>query len=336
MSQAPLVRSLLAAFAVAALAAALAAVLGATTRGQAQAQAHPSKHVTSAGTPKCFGAASRDARRPCQNPGLRYEVVPTPAVAPTLPNAPCAQIEQQDGLDVCDFGVPADQAAATVALVGDSHASGWRAAAQTVALAKRWHGLSVTHTSCPLSTAVRNLPDPARFAQCAEWKQHVFQWFTQHPEISTVFVAGLSGGRGVVPSDGRDAFSTSVAGYIGAWNALPATVQRIIVIHDTPKVLSTTAACVARAMAAHRPAGAVCAVSRKRALDPDPLVAAARILASPRVQVVDLRRIFCDARWCYPVIGGALVHKDTTHMSLTYGTTLGPYLLRAVDALLGR
>lgn len=333
MPKLPSIRSSLLAVAlvVAALGMAYAVLPGVTSRGQAQA--HSSAHPTAAGTPKCFGAASRDTRRPCHNPRLRYAVVPTPTVAPTLPNAPCAQIEHQDGLDVCDFGVPADQATATVALVGDSHASGWRAAAQTLALAKRWHGLSVTHTSCPLSTAVRNLPDPVRFAQCAEWKQHVFQWFTEHPEISTVFVAGLSGGRGVIPSAGRDEFSTSVAGYIDAWNALPATVTHIVVIHDTPKVLSTTGACVARAMAAHQAAGAVCAVSRSRALDPDPLVAAADLLASPRVQVVDLRSLFCDADKCYPVIGGALVFRDVTHMTATFSATLGPFLLRAVDRL---
>ena len=333
MPKLPRVRPLLlaATLAVAVLGVAYAVLPGVSSHGQAQARS--SAHRTGAATPRCFGAASRDTRRPCHNARLRYEVVPTPAVATTLPNAPCAEVEHEDGLDVCDFGVPADTATATVALVGDSHAGGWRAAAQTVALAKRWHGLSVTHTSCPLSTAVRNLPDPGRFQQCAEWKQNVLRWFTEHPEIRTVFVAGLSGGRGVVPSGGRDEFATSVAGYIDAWNALPATVEHIIVIHDTPKVLSTTRNCIAQAMAAHRPAGVACAVPRSVALDPDPLVAAAHLLASPRVQVVDLRRIFCDARWCYPVIGGALVLRDVTHMTATFASTLGPFLLRALDGL---
>ena len=124
-----------------------------------------------------------------------------------------------------------------------------------------------------------------------------------------------------------------MAGYIGAWNALPATVKQIVVIHDTPKVLGTTGGCVARAMAAHRPAGAACAVPRSVALDPDPLVAAAHLLGSPRLQVVDLRRLFCDARSCYPVIGGALVFRDVTHMTATFAATLGPFLLRAVDGL---
>jgi hypothetical protein len=31
------------------------------------------------------------------------------------------------------------------------------------------------------------------------------------------------------------------------------------------------------------------------------------------------------------VIGGALVRKDNTHLTSTFATTLGPYLLRAVS-----
>jgi hypothetical protein len=45
-------------------------------------------------------------------------------------------------------------------------------------------------------------------------------------------------------------------------------------------------------------------------------------------------RFFCDAR-CYPVIGGALVVRDANHMTGTYSSTLGPYVLRALDRLTG-
>jgi hypothetical protein len=38
----------------------------------------------------------------------------------------------------------------------------------------------------------------------------------------------------------------------------------------------------------------------------------------------------CDARACFPVIGGALVYKDSTHVTSVHGRTLGPYLLRAL------
>jgi hypothetical protein len=52
--------------------------------------------------------------------------------------------------------------------------------------------------------------------------------------------------------------------------------------------------------------------------------------------VVDLTRYFCDRTRCYPVIGGALVHQDLTHMTATFNVTLAPYLLRAVDRILPR
>jgi hypothetical protein len=54
------------------------------------------------------------------------------------------------------------------------------------------------------------------------------------------------------------------------------------------------------------------------------------------VQIVDLNRFFCDRRWCYPVIGGALVHKDQHHMTVVFATTLGPYLGQDVNRLMAR
>jgi hypothetical protein len=46
------------------------------------------------------------------------------------------------------------------------------------------------------------------------------------------------------------------------------------------------------------------------------------------VQVIDLTHFMCGRRRCFPVVGGALVHKDPTHLTRVFATTLGPYLLR--------
>jgi hypothetical protein len=54
-------------------------------------------------------------------------------------------------------------------------------------------------------------------------------------------------------------------------------------------------------------------------------------MAPERVQAVDLTRLFCDERSCYPVIGGALVVRDNTHLTGVFSATLGPFLLRAVE-----
>jgi hypothetical protein len=283
--------------------------------------------------PSCFGAAARDPGHPCRNPRLRLAVVPTPGQARRMRNAPCTLLHADAAVPICSFGVPREQATATVALIGDSHATHWRAALGPVAEAKSWHGLSMTHTSCPLSKARRILPEPDR-SRCAAWKRAVIRWFARHPEVRTVFVSELSAGSSVVPAGSRGEFETAVAGYRAAWRALPRSVELIVVIRDTPKAPSGTRACIERALRTRRPAGQACANARAAVLDRDPAIAAAARLRSRRVRTIDLTRFFCGAESCYPVIGGALVHKDATHITATYGTTLAPYLRRAIDALM--
>jgi len=286
----------------------------------------------SAPPPPCFGAAARDAQHPCDNPALRLAVVPTPAQARVDRNAPCTFIENRGLIHVCAFGVPAAAATGTVALIGDSHASHWRAAVDVVAKAKQWRGLSITQTSCPLSKAVRRLDERVRFEECARWKPQVYRWLNDHPEVSTVIVAQLSGGLGVRTTR-QDRFAVAVDGYIDAWRALPRSVKRIIVLRDTPKAEKGTAACIERAVAQRRPAGTVCANRRADVLSRDPATVAAKRTRSRRVRSVDLTRFFCGKRLCYPVIGGVLVSKDVTHITAAFGATLGPYLLRKLNAL---
>ena len=163
----------------------------------------------------------------------------------------------------CYFGVPRDRAEKTVVLVGDSHASHWRAALEHVALARRWEGISLARTSCPLAKAVRNVPEPQR-SQCARWNRDVLRWFGQHPEVSIVFTGQLSGGKGVIPPPGVDRFAARVSGFLRAWRALPPTVRHIVVIRDSPKARPKggVAACVTRAVARQRNAGRACAVPR--------------------------------------------------------------------------
>src|SRR4051794_8568611 len=90
-----------------------------------------------AGHHDCFGAASRDPEHPCSNPALKLRVVPKPASAQNRPNAPCT-LTATKPMNVCDFGVPRSKATDTIALVGDSHASHWRAALAVVARDKGW------------------------------------------------------------------------------------------------------------------------------------------------------------------------------------------------------
>jgi peptidoglycan/LPS O-acetylase OafA/YrhL len=274
----------------------------------------------------CFGAAARDPERPCANAELRLKVVPTPVSARNRPNAPCT-ITTTKPFVVCEFGVPRKRATATVALVGDSHASHWRAALAVVARAQGWHGVSITRSGCPFSRTLKKLRNPLQ-GQCVQWNRALPRWFRRHPSVKTVFVVQDSGSTWVVPR-GQNPFEAQVDGFEAAWRRLPRSVRHIVVIRDTPKDKMTTAGCVERAMEQKRAAGPACKVPRSAAIDADAEAVAARRLRG-RVASVDLNRFFCDSRWCYPVVGGVLVHKDDHHMTVVFATTLGPFLERVL------
>jgi hypothetical protein len=284
-----------------------------------------------ASSARCFAAAARDPRHPCENPALRLVVVPTPDDAVLSTNSPCSPLADDGVLKPCEVGVPEADARASIALVGDSHAAQWRGALEYVAQHKRWHGVSITRSGCPLSRAKPGLDPASRRAACVRWNAQMPGWFRRHPEIHTVFVSEHNAARVVVPAGG-DPLQTRAAGHRAAWKALPASVRRIVVLRDTP-LLGFQNECV-RAARAHRDnPGDSCALPRATVLKPDAAVVAARELGSRRVRVVDMTPFFCGSRRCLPVVGGALVYMDREHMTNVFSTSLGPYVLRAIDRL---
>jgi SGNH domain-containing protein len=282
--------------------------------------------VTAVGGAKqsCFGAAARDASAPCDNPSLRYSAKPTPYWAPLELNSPCTPIATKKLPRVCWFAHRKRGSSASVALVGDSHASSWRSAVTVLARSQRWHGLTIRRSSCPFSKAERNGP-PRESASCALWVRSTIRWFEHHHAVHTVFVTA-SAYNGVVAPAGADPYTVAVEGFRKALVALPASVRRVVVLRDTPRAEVGTLDCVSQAMKAHEPLADACTVPRNMALAPDPAVDAARQLGSPRFATIDMSDFFCDADRCHPVIGGALVYQDISHMTTVFGTSLGPYL----------
>ena len=232
------------------LTVALALVAIATVPGPASAA--PARE------PRCFGAAARDASRPCTNPRLRLRVTPTPNQAALIPNLACQRSTLTEVLDECAYGLAAAQARETVAVIGDSHAAHWRAALRVVAERKRWRVLEIARPHCPLSLAEPHSGEPIS-SQCATWNTQVIGWLEDHPEVRTVFVTGAARAPIVVPK-GRTRFQERVAGFVGAWKRLPASVAHLIVIRDNATEAVDTHDCVRRAMRRRVPAGPACAL----------------------------------------------------------------------------
>jgi hypothetical protein len=190
----------------------------------------------------------------------------------------------------------------------------------------------MTRTSCPFSLAP---PDKKRKLrkQCEERNRKAPVWLRKHPFVHTVFVAGHAGVRVFGGAKEPLRFRLAKAGYLRTLRSLPPSITHIVVIRDVVNAKSSTIDCVQRAIRARRPAGTACALKHSVVARRDPAVAAAQILGTQRVRVIDLTRFQCNVRLCFPVIGGVLVHKDVGHITRLFGTTLGPYMVRAYDRI---
>ena len=281
------------------------------------------------GVVPCFGAAARDRAQPCRNPELRLAVEPPPErAAATLD--PYCDTRVKVPVSVCAFGASPDAATATFALIGDSHVAAMKTALEVLTLAKRWRGLSMVVPACPATQATPILPTPARSEACARFNRNVLTWLARQPDVQTVFLSTHTTSE-VKPADGMTMEETARAGYRAEIAALLRVVERVAVIRDTPVEPPGHLQCIQRAVAAGRTPGAACARSRRLAVQPDPLAAAARDMRSGRVRLIDLTSQVCNVRRCFPVVGGALVHRDATHVTPAFSATLGPFILRALE-----
>ena len=247
------------------------------------------------GFPPCFGAAARDPAVPCDNPDLHLVAEPPPGSPYVLPPPYCDRLERDGPMSACAFGAAPAEAAATFALLGDSHAAGFKPTLQVATLARRWRGVSILRSSCPPTAGVPRLPTRARSRACLDWNRRALAWLVAHPAVTTVFLAAHVGAA-VVPKDGQSVAAAVKAGYRDLIAALLAAGRRVVVIRDMPTPAPRHLRCVAAALRAARPPGPACARKRSTALRPDPLAAAARELRSPQARVVDRTPRMCDAR----------------------------------------
>jgi hypothetical protein len=306
-------------------------VLPAGEAGLGSARAEVSAAVTDS---PCFGAAARSPLARCVNPRLQRTVFPSPSDALLEPNAPCKPFGRSSLLFPCLFGARGGTGREVTMLIGDSHASHWRAAVDVVAAGRAWPAISITRSGCPFIKARVIIPR-AEARTCRRWNRELLAWLRRHEEVTSIFLSHRSEAQ-YVHKRGVGNFETAVRGHLALWSMLPKSVRNIFVIRDTPVTSTAATACVSRTFAHRQPSAMLCARARRKALFPDPAVAAARRTHQPRVHVLDMTPFFCDRTHCYPVVGGALVHKDTNHITAIFARTLGHFMLRMVDDILRR
>ena len=318
---------------------ALVVVIGGSLGGEAvvaarAAQAQQSLDAVTAHPPTddCWGAAALTSGADCA-PVTGSAIVPQPILRDALINEPCESTrpEGYTQLRLCLLGSPREEASRVVVLTGDSHAQSIRAAVAGVAAERDWAVIDATDSGCLPSQAERLNRSVAVAEDCREWNRELVRWLGEQSDIDLLFTMAASG-REVATFDGTPWQDTAVEGYLEQWRMIAPTVPQVVVLRDTPRLASTVAVCVDRAIARGSDAGADCARDREDALLVDPAALAAAGDDSEATLVVDLTDAVCGPERCEPVVGGIWAYRDNVHLTRTFSATLAPALGAALDA----
>ncbi|MFJ3406356.1 acyltransferase family protein [Promicromonospora sp. NPDC090134] len=321
-----------------------AAVVGAVVVGAALLGVHAAReHVRTelaaaeqATTAECFGAAARPPHgEPCTNPDLVGTAVPAPEVAGDDMPAPfsegsdkCPGTSREDVDPVaCERGDRGSDV--RIALVGDSHAAHYSSAFVEAAEANGWALDIYIKAGCPFSDVMR-VQDEVLTAACVEWVDRAQQVLVDGG-YDLVVTSQLSGVDWVPPA-GTTPEAFAEDGLVSLWGGLADQGLPVVAVADVPKPDPTVIDCLT---APDVDLTTDCRTPRADATGPfDPQRSAVERLGRSDVTLLDLTDVYCDARECFPVIGGVTVYRDDNHLSDTFAGTLAPYVANALAPLL--
>ena len=277
----------------------------------------------------CVGAAAlREGCTPIEGTTLLNTPAAAGADRSRLYEDGCWSNRPYSAHKVCTYGTKG--ADVRVALLGNSHAGHWEPALSPIVEARGWRLDTYLVSECytvdrPISFG-QGTDDLTR--NCSSWNR----WAVDAVARGGYDLVVMSNRtnrpiRGVTADDqqavAQEAYARTIRTFTDAG-------IKVLVLRDVPSAVTDGPDCVAE----HESDPAACANPRAKALEPDPLAAAARADDSGAVSVFDPTDLFCDAERCHVVIGGLIAYFDHGHMTTVFARTLQPDLTRAVDAAL--
>ena len=271
------------------------------------------------GAAVCLGPAALDPNNGCSSAIGAGEYLVPPAVVGSrsfealYPGCMGGQDERKPV--TCEVGETVAPTR-TIALVGDSHATHWVGAFDVLGRALHWRVIVSTKASCPFIATDRLVDgeNGARIGICREVSDEVLDELTSGHEVDAVFTSAFGSAYGWDgdPAEGLSYYAS----------ALSEVGIPLIVLRDVPRVKdrANSPACLQSTVDVLD-----CSLPRGEALVPD---AYSDIAASVGLPVIDLTDQFCDATWCYAVVGGVVVYVDYSHLSSEYSALLAPAIFR--------
>jgi hypothetical protein len=285
---------------------------------------------------QCVGPRALDPDADCDPVSGSGELVPPPEVVVQQNVKPaysrCQQSITTPSIKTCTIGSADANPVRTIAVVGDSHATHWFTALDQLGRERNWKVLTYAKASCPMTTALRVLPDEQtdEAAQsCLTWVADVRDQIAADESITAVFTSAFSSAYQFAAGPGPALDDPRTGGFQDVWGAWTAAGKDVLVIRDIPPTQGDN---VPNCLAANPEDRMACATEAD-ALPADAIAEAAEASEDPRVHLIDLTDRFCDATTCYPVVGDMIVYRDYSHLSGEYATALVPYLAAETDRL---
>jgi len=238
----------------------------------------------------------------------------------------CQQSRGAAEVAKCTFGVPEGDQLVNVALIGDSHASMWAAAIDSI---DDLYGLRVT-TYLALGCAALDDPSIAiafdtnaqHIEACTAWRENAIAEVEQSPDIDIV----------VTTSVDRAYFTTADSsvedtgdGYVRAWQRWLDSGKTVVVLNDVPMLPTPVPECLATSHTDDDP----CSMASDTATRVGPLAKAAKQIDNPRFHFVDQWDVFCNSERCSSVIGGIPAYVDSNHLAAPFARSFADKLIPA-------
>lgn len=227
--------------------------------------------------------------------------------------------------EVCVHGAPNGDL--TVFLAGDSKAAQWGDAIEEVAARNEWVFESATKSACAFAEVLREGADGRPYEACPEFSKNLEQMLIANPP--DIVLVSQRHGTGF-DENGELSTQAMVEGLARTWGTLEEAGIDVVVLLDNPaptQLPSNAAGNILDCLASHMDDPWDCAFPYEAGFDasgaPSQLAAAELV---PEVDVIDMSDTLCNDDICPPIIGGALVYRQGSHVTNTYARSTTPVL----------
>jgi hypothetical protein len=197
-----------------------------------------------------------------------------------------------------------------------------------------WRLVSMTKSSCPAAdVSVYNTYLKRTYTECDTWRANAERAIARLHPAMVVVSERRDWGRTTDPDDSASFVAPWAAGVRSTLHRLTAGGTRVVLIEDTPHVVTSVPLCLSEALVPVASCGPTVADT---GYDPARRSADRQAANSAGAAYVDPTPWVCTPGGCPPIVGNLLVYRDEQHLTVEYSTWIAPLLEAAlVRALVG-